>query len=467
MTATTEKSSRTRARDAEPWVSTANPCHQCRPLGAMVAFQGVEGCIPFLHGSQGCATYMRRYLISHFREPVDIASSSVSEKEAVWGGGPALRQGLRNVAEKYRASVVGLATTCLTETTGEDLGMHLGDWRKEILEKPLSVPDPEVVKVPCPSYDGTHMEGFHGAVRSLVDHFAEPTSAHGRVAVFPGMVSPADLRATRSLLKEFGLEADLVPDYSERLDGPALAESKPLPDGGTPASVMRELPGSRLALEFGRCAPESLSGANLLQERFKVVRRRLGLPIGIRETDALYAVLEEFSGRETPREHSLDRGRLIDGMVDAHKILSGRKAVVFGDEDMVVGLVSFLTEIGIKTTLVVSGARNGNLRSEIDRVTRTFLETPPRILDDADLRDLEESPEGLDADLFIGHSKGYALSRKRNIPLVRVGFPVHDRFGAQRLLHLGWGGALALLDTIVNTLLERRQSDSPVGYGYL
>jgi len=102
----------------EPWVSTSNPCHQCRPLGAMVAFQGVEGCVPFLHGSQGCATYMRRYLISHFREPVDIASSSVSEKEAVFGGGPFLRKGLRNVAEKYGAGVVGVATTCLTETTG-------------------------------------------------------------------------------------------------------------------------------------------------------------------------------------------------------------------------------------------------------------------------------------------------------------------------------------------------------------
>ena len=183
--------------------------------------------------------------------------------------------------------------------------------------------------------------------------------------------------------------------------------------------------------------------------------------------DSLYAVLESVSGREAPRRGQLERGRLIDGMVDAHKVLSGRKAVVFGDEDMVVGLVSFLTEIGVKTTLVVSGSRTGHLRTEIDRVTRSFLETPPRVLDDADFRDLEEAPEGLDADFFIGHSKGYALARKRNIPLVRVGFPVHDRFGAQRLLHLGWGGALALLDTIVNTILERRQSDSPVGYGYL
>ena len=461
----TTKTNGHKSRDT--WVSTANPCHQCRPLGAMVAFQGVEGCVPFLHGSQGCATYMRRYLISHYREPVDIASSSVSEKEAVWGGGPALRQGLRNVAEKYHATVVGVATTCLTETTGEDLNMLLHEWRKEVVERPLDVPAPDVVKVPCPSYDGTHLEGFHGAVRSLVDHFAVPCDPHGKIAVFPGFVSPADLRHIRQILSGFELDAILVPDYADRLDGPALAESSPLPEGGTSVAEMRSLAGSRLALEFGRCTPDTLSGAALLSEKCGVSRRRIGLPVGIRETDALYSILEEISGRETPPETVHERGRLIDGLVDAHKVLSGRTAVVFGDEDLVVGLVSFLTEIGVKTTLVVSGGRSGHLRSEIDRVSRTFLENPPRILEDADFRDMEECAESLDADFFLGHSKGYTLARKRNIPLIRVGFPVHDRFGAQRILHVGWSGALALLDTIVNTILERRQDDSPVGYGYL
>ena len=59
-------------------VSTTNACKLCTPLGATLAFKGVEGAIPFLHGSQGCATYMRRYIISHFREPMDIASSALA-----------------------------------------------------------------------------------------------------------------------------------------------------------------------------------------------------------------------------------------------------------------------------------------------------------------------------------------------------------------------------------------------------
>src|SRR5512147_199789 len=81
----------------EPYVSTTNACKLCKPLGACLAFRGIEGAVPFLHGSQGCATYMRRYIISHFREPMDIASSSLGEKQAVYGGSANLKQGLRNV----------------------------------------------------------------------------------------------------------------------------------------------------------------------------------------------------------------------------------------------------------------------------------------------------------------------------------------------------------------------------------
>ena len=76
-----------------PYTSTTNACKLCKPLGACLAFRGIEGAVPFLHGSQGCATYMRRYVISHFREPMDIASSSLGEKHAIYGGGPNLKAG--------------------------------------------------------------------------------------------------------------------------------------------------------------------------------------------------------------------------------------------------------------------------------------------------------------------------------------------------------------------------------------
>ena len=123
---------KTNTAEKREYVSSTNACKACMPLGACIAFKGIEGCVPFLHGSQGCATYMRRYLISHFREPVDIASSALGEGEAVFGGGPNLKQGLVNVINKYQAKAVGIATTCLTETIGDNVPAIV----KEFLRRP-------------------------------------------------------------------------------------------------------------------------------------------------------------------------------------------------------------------------------------------------------------------------------------------------------------------------------------------
>ena len=53
------------------------------------------------------------------------------------------------------------------------------------------------------------------------------------------------------------------------------------------------------------------------------------------------------------------------------------------------------------------------------------------------------------------------------MPLVRVGFPIHDRIDGPRLLHLGYRGAQQLFDRIVNALIEAAQDASPVGYSYM
>jgi nitrogenase molybdenum-iron protein NifN len=48
-----------------------------------------------------------------------------------------------------------------------------------------------------------------------------------------------------------------------------------------------------------------------------------------------------------------------------------------------------------------------------------------------------------------------------------VGFPIHDRIGGQRLLHLGYAGTQRLFDQIVNETIRSAQDDSPVGYSYM
>jgi nitrogenase molybdenum-iron protein NifN len=449
---------------SRPYVSTTNACKLCRPLGAALAFKGIEGAVPFLHGSQGCATYMRRYLISHFREPVDIASSSLGEKEAVYGGGPNLKKGILNVMKKYRPELVGVATTCLTETIGDDADRLVREFKTEFGDLDL----PELVSVSTPAYGGSHMDGFHAAVRAVAEQLAADATPTPAVNLLPGFVSPEDLRHLKEIFSDFGLPVTVLPDIADTLDGPSLEDYREIPEGGTPLAAIRRMAGAPATVEFGRTLRPERSAGGLLQARHGVRLFSLGLPIGLRETDAFYAVLESIAGQPTPRRHALERGRLLDAYVDGHKYLSGQRAVIYGEEDLVAGLAGFLAEIGVRPVLAASGGGSGRLSAGIVPLCEPLLAEMPLVLEDVDFHDIVEQARALSPDLVLGNSKGYrVLARELGIPLVRVGFPVHDRFGAQRLRHLGYRGALSLFDRIVNAVLEKSQEDSAVGYGYL
>lgn len=447
---------------SEPYVSTTNACKLCKPLGACLAFRGVEGAVPFLHGSQGCATYMRRYIISHFREPMDIASSSLGEKQAVYGGGANLKQGLGNVMSKYGARLIGVATTCLTETIGDDVPGLVREFRQE-----ADADSPEIVTVSTPSYAGTHMEGFHAAVKALVAQLAQPGEPTEAVNLFPGFVSPVDIRYLREILADFHLPGIILPDLSETLDAPAQLDYEKIPAGGTPLAELKAMGRSRASLEFGRTLSGQETAGRWLEERFEVPRHSLGMPIGLRETDRFFKVLEEISDSSTPPRHALERGRLLDAYVDGHKYIFNQRAVVYGEEDLVVGLTAFLAEIGIKPVLCASGGKSGHFEEALNAVIGDLLPEPPRVLEGADFYEIESAAEDLAPDLFIGHSKGYKMARRFQAPLIRVGFPIHDRFGGQRILHLGYRGAQELLDRMVNAVIERQQETSKVGYGYI
>jgi nitrogenase molybdenum-iron protein NifN len=445
-------------------VSTTNACKLCRPLGACLAFKGIAGTVPYLHGSQGCATYMRRYIISHYNEPVDIASSSLSEKHAVYGGGANLKVGLNNVAAKYRPEMIGIATTCLTETIGDDVGMILQEYRRDT-EGSQGLPD--LVNVSTPSYAGTHMEGFHGAVAAVIGQMCESGARSARVNLLPGFVSSADYRHLQAIMEDFGIEAVMLPDLSETMDGPVLPEYERIPAGGTPRDQIRGMGGGRATIEFGRTLKKTVTGGRILAEQHGVDLRQIGMPVGIRETDRFFALLSELSGRKMPEIYAKTRGRLIDAYVDGHKYLFGRKAVVYGEEDLVVGLTAFLAEIGVQPVLCASGGRSGLLAGAVQKVTGDILREQPQVHENMDFSEMGALAAQLRPDILVGHSKGYSLARELDIPLIRIGFPVHDRVGGQRILHLGYHGTQQLFDRVTNAIIAKRQADSEVGYSYM
>ena len=64
-------------------------------------------------------------------------------------------------------------------------------------------------------------------------------------------------------------------------------------------------------------------------------------------------------------------------------------------------------------------------------------------------------------DLLIGNTYGKFISRDENIPLVRHGFPILDRVGHTYFPTVGYRGAMRLLEMILNSLLDKKDRESP------
>lgn len=441
--------------------ATRNPCRLCTPFGACMAFNGIAGCVPFIHGSQGCATYIRRYLIGHFREPVDIACSNFAEPTTIFGGRENLRVGIANVVSQYSPEMIGICTTCLAETIGDNVSMYLHEFQAD----PSGDRLPKLVNVSTPSYQGTHEDGFHAAVRAVLATLVTDSPKHHGINLLPGMLSPADLRYLGEIMDDFSLPTTILPDYSDSFDGIIWGRYEQNIEHGTSIADIERAGAAKASIEF-RAAQNSDTPGGLLLERFGTPLFRMPIPISVTDTDRFFDVLCQQSGRAVPPKHQGERGRLIDAYVDGHKYVFEKKAVIYGEEDLVVSMAGFLAEIGMIPVLCATGGQSGTLR---EALARRIPELMPEItvLEDTDFHGIGEQVARLEPDILLGNSNGYKLHREIGVPLVRVGLPIHDRIGAARILHVGYRGAQQLYDRIVNAIIEQQQEQSSVGYTHI
>jgi nitrogenase molybdenum-iron protein NifN len=422
------------------------------PLGGVVAFKGIEGAMVLVHGSQGCSTYMRLANVEHYNEPIDVASSALNEKQTIYGGEKNLKKALDNVIRVYEPKVLGIVTSCLAETMGEDLTRMIESYTRE-----RSTEGIDIIPVATPSYSGSHTEGFWAATRDLIAHFARPTEPHQRINVIIPHISPADIREIKRIFDLMGLEYTLIPDYSMTLDRPFGGRYQKIPPGGTSTADIVAMPGARATIQFGLTCPDDLSPGLYLQKQFGVPLITLPLPIGLQNTDQLMETLQRLSGRPLPEILALERGWLLDGMADSHKYNAEGRPVIYGEPELVNACVSLCLENGAVPAVIASGTKNSRLE-EVLIPQLADADEAPVLLEEADIAAISEAACMTKANIAIGHSGGRTLTERQGIPIVRVGFPIHDRVGGQRLLSAGYAGTLAFLDRFTNTLLEAKYS---------
>lgn len=436
-----------------------NPLVTCQPMGAMYAVAGIRRGLPLVHGSQGCSTFVRYSFSRHFREPSEIAVTSLHEDAAVFGGRKNLISGIGNLARRFKPSVIGAISTCSSEIIGDDMEGFIKIAREELKQKmgEAEAEKIKIVPISTPSFVETHFKGYDNAIKALVNNLAEdPTESNGKINIIPGIVNPGDIREIKHILSLMGVEGIVLTDISDPFDSPlrpSVTETKPFyPKGGT---AVEEIFDSSNSLGTISLCGYAGSGAQSLEKKFNVPAALGPIPIGVQNTDHFIRNLKKFTDLEVPDSILDERGLLIDSMADlSSRYLFGRKVAIFGDPAISAGIARFVCELGMIPSVVCTGVENPEFVSEMETVAKESDE-PVDVMIGSDLRALEVRLEEDPVELMIGHSDGRLFAKQLDIPLIRVGYPVYDRVGYHRIPIVGYNGSVNLIDRITNTVFEK------------
>ena len=428
-----------------------NPNKTCQPVGAMYAALGVHNCMPHSHGSQGCCSYHRTFLTRHFKDPAMASTSAFSEGACVFGGSSNLITAAKNVFDIYNPDIMAVHTTCLSETIGDDIG--------SIIES-IDIPEGKyMVQAHTPSYVGSHVTGFANMVAGFIRDLSEKSgTSTGKLCVLPGFVNPGDMREMKRIMSSMKAPFTMLPDTTGVLDAPMTGKFNIFPKGGTLVEDIIELGDAELTLGIGKFASEE--PANVLENIHKVPQKILTMPIGICSTDDFIMELAKFTKGEVPYELEEERGQLLDIMIDSHPYYSGKKVAINGDPDFVIAMTKFALELGMVPKYVITGTPGKAFEATINKLFEEHNVEGCICKAESDLFELHQLIKNEKVDLLIGGTHSKYIARAEDIPFVRAGFPIIDRYVHSYMPLVGYRGGMRLIELILNALMDRMDRDA-------
>jgi nitrogenase molybdenum-iron protein NifN len=426
---------------------SVNPLKMSQPIGGAFAFLGLKGAMPLLHGSQGCTSFGLTLFVRHFKEAVPLQTTAMSEVATVLGGYENVEQAILNIHKRAKPEIIGICSTGVTETKGDDVEAFL----RLVRQNHPHLADFPLVYVSTPDFKGAFQDGWEKTVARLVETLVAPNAPGAprdptRVNVLPGChLTPGDLDELRTILEDFGLRPSFLPDVAGSLDGHIPDEFTPTTIGGVGVEEIATMGGAAWTIAVGaqmrRAAEAMLAKTGTPYRLFE----RLS---GLVPNDEFMTFLAEISGRPAPAKYRRQRGQLADAMLDAHFHLGGRRLAIGAEPDLLFELSGLLHDMGATIAAAVTTTPSPVLER---------IATDEVLL--GDLEDLEDMAKARQCDLLITHSHGRQAAARLNIPFHRAGFPMFDRLGAGHRLTIGYRGTRDLLFELANLLIHDREEN--------
>ncbi|MDO9304756.1 MAG: nitrogenase iron-molybdenum cofactor biosynthesis protein NifN [Sulfuricurvum sp.] len=410
-----------------------NPIKHSQPMGATLAFLGVKDCMPLMHGAQGCASYTKVFFTRHFNEPIAVRNTSVSDITAVLDGGDySILMAIENIQSKeknIKPSMIGLHTTGLTETKGDDVrgvGMH------------IEIP---YVFVNTPDYEGGMESGWALTVTAMIEQLTESSTdvKSNKLVLLPHLsMQPIEVEKIKALCEDFGFETYALPDLSTSLDGYWEEAQGKLSNGGITVEEIRSLATCATVISIGQSMKKS---ALALQKKNPIIEHlHFDHLMGLDSNDNFVAQLMKIRHTQPKPLIKRWRARLQDAMLDSHFLIGSSHFVITGEPDMLVGMCALIRSVGGTIEAAVSTTFSDTLHTiEAENVFVGDLEDARRFFDKADM-------------VISNFHAERILHSYHDTALVIRGFPNYEELGNQLKNDQLYEGSTYFLFEIANHL---------------
>jgi nitrogenase molybdenum-iron protein NifN len=413
-----------------------NPICLSQPMGATLAFLGVDRCMPLMHGAQGCTSFAKVYFTRHFCEPIAIQTTAVTDVTAILDGGDYnIVEAVKNVAGKAAPALIGLYTTGLTETKGDDI--------RGVAAKV----DYPLVWVNTADYEGGLESGWALAAKALIEQLTASAEVidDNKVILLPHVsLQPVEVEQIKEFIAAFGFEVLALPDLSTSLDGHLGEKQSTLSGGGITVEDIRSLADAGMVISVGA---SMLPCVRALQAKNPAMRH-LHFPHlqGLETTDLLVQRLLVETGFERPSPEIIRwRLRLQDAMLDCHFALGQTRILVSGEPDFLAGACQLLAEAGARVTVALATVDSPQLDT-----------LPARRVLVGDLEDAEELRD--EYDLIVGNFHIEALAHRHHKGMVVRGFPDWETLGNQLKHDMLYEGSSYFLFEVANAAERLRRA---------
>ncbi|EJB07194.1 nitrogenase molybdenum-iron cofactor biosynthesis protein NifN [Rhizobium leguminosarum bv. trifolii WSM597] len=430
-----------------------NPLKVSQPLGAALAFLGIDEALPILHGSQGCTNFALVLLVRHFKQAVPLQTTAMDAITSVVGAADSLERAIVELAARTRPRLIGICTTALAETRDEDIAGDIINIKSALSQE---LKDSEVVLARTPDFAGAVEEGWSKAVTAII----EVITRHGTRARDPAKIvilagsnmTVADIEHLRETIESFGLTPMILPDASRGSDLTASGQWVPIARGGTTVEQVRDLGAASQCIAVGE---QMRRPAEALQGLTGVPYVMFESLTGLNNADRFAWLLKSISRTDVPTTLRRGRLQLQEAMLGGHFLLAGKKIAIASEPDQLFQFAQFFISMGALLTAAVTTTSHSTVLQLL----------PADSVQVGDLADLEQL--AADADLLVTHSHGRQAAERLAVPLMRIGFPIFDRLGSQHKLKILYRGTRDMIYEVGNLVQSELRSTTALNRSVL